>query len=202
MLDELAQELANLYSDPATARRVVQDAGIPERYIEFGGPILDVWHRIIEEADKRGLLASLLFVATREYGNNETLQQMYGTFLYPSRNTDPYPLRSEPLQGMARAGSDEPVSSRYVSGDNGYSPRLGERVAKLEATAEALKATVDSRFNNMDDKLDSITAAIAARPIPTATQKTLTNAVVGIGIGVAVLVIVLLLLWVRLGIQL
>lgn len=183
MLDELASELARLYSDVATARRVVQDAGIPDRYIEFGGPILDVWSRIVEEADKRGLVASLLRVATREYERNVTLQQMLGTFLYPQRHGD----------------SDEPVSNRYVSGDNGYSPRLGERVARLEATAEALKVTVDSRFNNMSDKLDSITAAIAAKPAPTPAQRTLTNAVVGIGIGFGVLIIVLLLLWVRLG---
>lgn len=92
MLDELTQELARLYADSDSARRVAADAGIPEQFVEFDGPAIDAWRRIVDQADKRGVLANLLRVVTKDYSNNSKLQRMYGAFLYDPRTAPEGPL--------------------------------------------------------------------------------------------------------------
>lgn len=191
MLDELESELAALYGDLDSAKRVVADAGIPTTYLEFDGPIINVWHRIIEQAEKRHKLPDLLRVVIRDYPQRATLQRIYGAFLYR-------PFQDRP--GGGNDSEDKPMTSRYSRGDEGeYSSRMGERVARLEEKTATLQTTMADGFKGLDGRLDDITAALAARPVGSATEKRVERIVVGIGIGFAVLVVLLLIVWLRLS---
>jgi hypothetical protein len=87
MLNALREELSRLYQDSDSARRIVNDAGIPTVLLDFDGPIVDVWSRIIGQADRRQMLANLVSVARREYPISDVLQQVYGALLYKPPNT-------------------------------------------------------------------------------------------------------------------
>lgn len=82
MLNDLQAELSKLYPMMDDARRVVDDADIPHVFIEFDGPISNVWHRIVRQAEIRRKLAGLLRVAIEDYPQSVTLQRIYGSLLY------------------------------------------------------------------------------------------------------------------------
>lgn len=175
LLDELESELVQIYTTTNAARLVVDQAGIPAATIEFDGTIAQVWHRIVEQADRRDKLPDLLRVVLRDYPNRVKLHQMLGTYVYPRDQDEGY--RELPMS---------------VRGDDGYQPRLGERVARLEEKTE-------TGFRLLNERLDDITAALAARPVASAAEKRVESIVVWIGVGFAILIVALLLLWVRLG---
>lgn len=196
MLDELVAELAKLFGDPESARRIVTEAGIHATYIEFSGAAIDLWHRIVYEAEKQRKVPDLVRVARNGYETNPTLQQIWGHYRYAPRG------KSDE--------DDAPMTSRYIQGNGGDNPRLGERMARIEERQISYQASVSGQIAALNDRLDKdkvdlkqemkdLTAAIAAKPIPTFDQSRLTNAMVGIGVAIGVLVVALLLLWVRLG---
>lgn len=201
MLDELVAELARLYGDIESARRIVTEAGIHATYIEFGGAAIDLWHRIVYEAEKQRKVPDLVRVARNGYETNPTLQQIWGHYRYAPRVKD-----SESLQDR----DGDSMTSRYIQGNGGDNPRLGERMARIEERQISYQASVSGQIAALNDRLDKdkvdlkqeikdLTAAIAAKPIPSINQNRLINAVVGIGVAIGLLVVALLLLWVRLG---
>lgn len=199
MLDELEQLLAQLYSTSKQARHVVDRMGVPAARIDLDGAMRDVWHGIVTEVVNRRQLLDLVRIATEDFPNQASLQGML-------RALD-YAASEKALQESYRAGDESPpprhkgypMSSRYEQGDDNYSPRIGERVARLEEKTETLRTSMNDGFAHVNDRLDDITAAISARPNGSATEKRVERIVVGIGIGFAVLVILLLSVWLRLS---
>lgn len=88
MLNDLRNELSRLYQDEASARRVVSDAGLPSIFIDFDGPMVDVWHQVIQQASIRHKLPDLVQVAMRDYPQSAILQRVYGLLLYGPTNKE------------------------------------------------------------------------------------------------------------------
>lgn len=64
---DLRDELADLYPDKANSERVTADALLSVRYLDFEGVPVDVWDRIMLEADRHGKMLDLLRVVEHEY---------------------------------------------------------------------------------------------------------------------------------------
>lgn len=82
MLNDLATELSKLYTSKEAAERVVGYAGIPKTFIDFDGPLAEVWPRIVKQAMARDKLPDLLRVAIKDYANNVALQRIFGALVY------------------------------------------------------------------------------------------------------------------------
>lgn len=119
MLNDLRDELSKLYPTEESARRVVEDAGLPTIFIDFDGPSLEVWHRIVRQAEARHRVLELVAVASNEYPHSQALQMIKGVFRY----------------GREAAGWNE---SRAVSPDNNS---LEKQVWEMRAELSAVKVS-------------------------------------------------------------
>ena len=54
-LTNLRSLLAELYPTEGDAHRAVDDAGLRDMHIEFGGSAANMWHSILRDADRRRL---------------------------------------------------------------------------------------------------------------------------------------------------
>lgn len=210
MLNDLAAELARLYPDPDSAKRVAGDASIPIPFLDFTGTAIDMWSGIVRQADRRQLLPNLLAVAVREYGNNAKLQRIYGTFLYGQPDARKVP------------GDDGGLMSRDQApwNDQFERTKLYERVAVLErnlryleeaiasltqgqasnrAYYEKAAAEIKDEIGGMRKEITDLKIAIAARPELSQEPNSTRAWIIGIGAGMAIIIVLLLLLWVRLG---
>src|SRR5688572_9495187 len=88
MLNDLKAELARLYTDLGSAKRVVDDASIPNTLVEWDGPMIDVWHRIVDQANKHHRLPNLVGVATKDYPQSAILQRIRGALFYTGSHRD------------------------------------------------------------------------------------------------------------------
>ncbi|MFN8491516.1 MAG: effector-associated domain EAD1-containing protein [Caldilineaceae bacterium] len=79
-LAQLRDVLANLYSDVATVRRIVHEAGLNEERIDFSHRAQDSWHAVLREAQKHERVEVLLEIATKEYANNSGLQAAWESY--------------------------------------------------------------------------------------------------------------------------
>jgi len=203
VLDELAQELAKLYGDPESAKRVATEAGIPVPFIDFTGSAIDMWSGIVRQADRRQLLPNLLAVAVREYSSNARLQRIYGTFLYPGATDGDWPMNRDPAWDSQHERT-----------------RLYERVAVLERNLQYLQESISSlrtgqdtnraytergineikeELGEMRRELTDLKIAIAARPELSPQPSNVRTWIIGIGAAMAIIIVLMLMLWVRLG---
>lgn len=73
-LRRLRDILVSLYRDEADCRRVVADAGLEGRAIDFVGSAVNRWQAVLVEADKQaGDVLAIVGVARGEYGKNAEL---------------------------------------------------------------------------------------------------------------------------------
>jgi hypothetical protein len=63
----LRDELAALYPDEASARRVAAQAGLNSARIVFGGAPVNLWHGVLTEAERGGQIDAVAAVARQEY---------------------------------------------------------------------------------------------------------------------------------------
>jgi hypothetical protein len=182
LLNELSAELANLYGDSESARRLVDEAGIPDTFIPFDGLIINVWYRIVQQASVRQKMPNLLRAALKGYPQNVTLQSVL--WLYE--------------HGHYQDKDDEGGMGGRYSGED-YSPRLNERVTRVEEKQVALQISVSEGFRLLNERLDNLSAAISTRPATTGSEQRTERFVIGIGVAVGVLIVVLMMLWLRLG---
>lgn len=81
LLRQLRDLLADLYTAEESARRIVADAGMDERYIKFSERAIDNWHEILQEAQKQpAQVEQLLQTAQGEYPENLPLQAAYAVY--------------------------------------------------------------------------------------------------------------------------
>lgn len=178
MLDELKRELAQLYTTPESARLVSDTAGIPATFIDWEGAPVEIWHRIVDQAEKRHKLPDLLRVAIQQYPNRPMLQRIYGVFLYGIR-------------------SDKDVEYFDVNSPRGVRP--GGELADLQQVADLCRRLEviirgSEQYNveglvtavkRVEVKVDTLTAEVAHLGGRQATNRRIL-------IGVSILVICLL----------
>jgi V8-like Glu-specific endopeptidase len=69
----IVRELAGLYADDDSVRRLLDFAAIPMTLVRFSNRPIDTWHSAVTEADRRGKLADLLKVVLLEQPENGVL---------------------------------------------------------------------------------------------------------------------------------
>jgi hypothetical protein len=144
MLNDLKNELTRLYPDTDSVRRIVSDADIPHAFIEFEGSVIDVWHRVISQAEARNQLPNLVTMVIKEYPNSPVLQRVYGALLYKPSATN--------ATGRPRVNdANEPNSFAdlvrrlevVVNGSNEWNVEgLVPSVKRINNTIDALRAEV------------------------------------------------------------
>lgn len=72
----LLEILVELYPSPEDIVRLAADAGIDSSLISFGGEPRRIWYSLLNQAEKRQRVASLIEVAQRDYPRNERLRQL------------------------------------------------------------------------------------------------------------------------------
>lgn len=71
---QLREVLTNLYSDPISARRLVDDIGLPASDMSFGGTAQNMWYSILNEAQKHsGGIEKLITAALVDYRDHKPL---------------------------------------------------------------------------------------------------------------------------------
>jgi hypothetical protein len=82
-LRQLRKVLADLYGDTTSARRLVDDAGLPASAILFSGTAQDTWYSILSEAQKHSDgVERLIAAALLDYRNHRPLLTAQQAFLY------------------------------------------------------------------------------------------------------------------------
>jgi flagellar hook-basal body complex protein FliE len=79
-LREIRNLLVELYPDPPSTRRIVDDAGFNPSAISFNTSITNIWDSILIEAEKHDKLKELLSIISSEYPNNATLLKLLNTY--------------------------------------------------------------------------------------------------------------------------
>jgi len=162
VLNELERILAQLYSTSEAARLVTDHVGIPHTFIDFDGPIGAVWHRIVEQADKRQKVPDLLRKAISDYPQRIELQRMFGAFLYGTRE----PKGNEAEQDKYTYSHDMPDTAtlirfirsveeleQIINGSERLRlPALKDIVYNLDKNMPMVRAQVD----NINAQLDKI----------------------------------------------
>ena len=71
---DLRNILAELITDEQSIRRIVDDAGIDRRNIDFRSNAKNIWHSVLTEAENLHRVEGLLDVVADEYGDNQKFQ--------------------------------------------------------------------------------------------------------------------------------
>ncbi len=124
LLSRMREALADLYDDPRSARRVVDDAGLDAARIERADRVVNFWHSILREAERQGKMDELLALAIKEYPARTdlaALREEYRTLSVARKEPPPTPREPEPAQ--PRAQTSERTLPRTP-------PRTIERVPK------------------------------------------------------------------------
>lgn len=64
---QLRDVLSRLYDDPRKIRRVLDDAGLPTHSIDLRGPVRDIWHDALKEAERQDKVSAIEGIARHEY---------------------------------------------------------------------------------------------------------------------------------------
>lgn len=95
-LTELRRRLLEFYNDPAAIRVVAIDANLNVGRINMGGSAVNVWHAVLEEAQKVGAINRLVNVVIDEYGELEAaMQALLGADFVRTTPPQPQPARVE-----------------------------------------------------------------------------------------------------------
>lgn len=72
---DLRNVLAKLIADESSIRRIVSDAALDGRKIDFSSSVINIWHSVLAEAEKVDRVEALLrAVANDGYGDNREFQ--------------------------------------------------------------------------------------------------------------------------------
>ncbi len=92
LLAQLADVLAELYSDPASARTMATTAGLAVTQIAFDAKAINTWTAILTEAELQGRTQTILDKARDQYPNYDRLKaarQAYDSWVAVGRPGDP-----------------------------------------------------------------------------------------------------------------
>lgn len=134
----LRNVLANLYSDEASARRVVSDVGLEGRRISFSGHATNTWHAILKEAENTDKIEKLITVALGDYGTNSDLLSACET--YQGRIQSKSKKSTEPAPQGAVSSREAPITILFLAANPTDTTRLrlGEESRSID---QALRQT-------------------------------------------------------------
>lgn len=92
-LTNLRNQLATLYPTPEDARRLVSDAELNPALIEFHGKPINIWHNILNEAQKYNKVAALLEAVIAEYPNDPELLAAYESYMQSQPTPPAQPIK-------------------------------------------------------------------------------------------------------------
>ncbi len=113
----LRDELATLYPDEASARRVAAQAKMECARIVFGGRPVNTWHAILTEAELAGQIDAVAAVAQQEYPANPALRQAI-------RHFHKEITASSPTARDAAAREDDPTRALGLRGNRRLADHL------------------------------------------------------------------------------
>lgn len=99
---DLRNILAELITDEQSIRRIVDDAGIDRRNIDFRSNAKNIWHSVLTEAENLHRVEALLDVVADEYGDNQKFQAAGKAYRESINKTDGTPV------GLYTAGNRQP----------------------------------------------------------------------------------------------
>lgn len=80
VLADLRNTLAKIYHDPVSVRRIVHDAGLESKMIDFNGPSVNNWNNVLLQAQKMDKLDALLSVVSSEYSGHIELKKAVSAY--------------------------------------------------------------------------------------------------------------------------
>ncbi|MEZ4862906.1 MAG: effector-associated domain EAD1-containing protein [Caldilineaceae bacterium] len=111
---KLRNILVKTYTDAATIRRVVDEAGLKAEHIDFNHSTLNLWHNVLQEAEKTQKSQKLLKILLTDYGSNSEVKQIcaeYQHFIEQSNVAKTEELDQEPgvspYQGLHYFNQDD-----------------------------------------------------------------------------------------------
>lgn len=116
-LRALRAALLALYDQPASIRRLVDDAEIDAGQIDFQGAAQDIWHSVLTAADRQEQIAALVRVVDAPYQKNAALQQAYAAYQQTDQGSTDTPqpaarLTTQPTQTTINTGG-----GTYIAGN-------------------------------------------------------------------------------------
>lgn len=153
--------LVELYDDPITIRRVIADAGLNSARINLGGSAINMWHAVLDEAQKSGLVGALGQVAIDDYPNREhQLRQLFDlqqgstgpatSAPETQATTDSPAIPAQPAPTTASAAAPTFANAREIEIDMPRTIRLKAIERQLLSTrfAQAAKLKLMSEFTD------------------------------------------------------
>jgi hypothetical protein len=140
-LAALRDALADLYTDPRNARRLVDDAGLKRRAIDFSGSAASLWHSVLIEAIACGRVDELVGRALDEYPDNAGLRDAADSY----RTACSTPQRGDAAPGGAsRHARDLLAAARAIQAPDEVRHALARYVDRQAAGAYIENAFIDS----------------------------------------------------------
>ena len=79
-MDSAHRLLAQLYTDKASIERVIGDAGLEPSHFNLNAKPIDVWKKIVVEAESINRLGAILGIARDDFEGNTEIEQLYNRF--------------------------------------------------------------------------------------------------------------------------
>ena len=128
-LDKLKEVLIFLYPTKDAAARVADEAGLPLPHVDLSGPAVTVWHNILEEAERRGLVQQLVQRVQAEYPENKELTQAAALY-HPDMSA---------TEGKEETPADNPQAGGNVTvgdvGGGAFVVGSGARIENVQGSA-------------------------------------------------------------------
>jgi len=116
----LVSVLAELYDTKDKSRRIVEDAGLDPKYIEFKENAIDNWHNIVKEARLRGKVKDLIDVVCGEY--SEKGPELRDLLQTSTPQTGPSATTSAKYVNLPQQGEQVPTFLSTKSGESTTAP--------------------------------------------------------------------------------
>jgi len=144
-VSHLRDILADLYPVAANARRVVSDARLSARLIDFGGAAIDFWHSIVQQAENANRLYALVRIALKEYPENTSLHWAWTEYV------------GSPLSGRFADGQFAEVIDR-LGGTTKLLPWVEQHLPGVRAILQNARQQIRplAEYKNIHDLLQQL----------------------------------------------
>jgi V8-like Glu-specific endopeptidase len=109
-LTNLRDVLSALYLTSQSTARIVDDAGLNPAFIDLNGAPIDVWHRILKEANRRNKVQDIVDVALKDYPENDWLKLAKQGKLAQA-------LKGPDIQKSVWGGTENPTELEKIIGE-------------------------------------------------------------------------------------
>ncbi len=151
-LTKLRQLLVTLYDDPQTIRLVAEDAGLNIARINMGGSAVNIWHAVLNEAQKVDAIGKLVTVVAVEYRKPaEAMASLLGISLPPEEESSPTPSTAQENGGASTDETRKPLTTATIQPrpPTPILPIEHNRALRLHQEEQALLSTLFNRATRL-----------------------------------------------------